>query len=51
MINLEDEILEKANELYNLLSKYKEDSLETGQYWNVSDAQIVLGRLMRGLEN
>lgn len=48
---MEEEILEKANELYNLLSKYKEDSLETGQYWNISDAQTVLGRLMRGLES
>ena len=48
MRNLEEEILEKANELYDLLSKAKEE-VEIGnskQRWVMIETQTALGSLI-----
>ena len=44
-----DEILERANELYDLLSKFKENTENSRQYWNVIEVQNSLGSLMESI--
>ena len=46
---MEEEILEKTNELYDLLSKFKENAESSSQYWSVVEAQNSLGSLMQSI--
>ena len=46
---MEEEILEKSNELYDLLSKFKENIESSSQYWSVVETQNSLGSLMQSI--
>lgn len=46
---MEEEILEKSNELYDLLSKFKENIESSSQYWSVVETQNSLGLLMQSI--
>lgn len=46
-----DEILQKANELYDLLTKAKEkiEVGNSGQHWSIVEAQTALGSLIENI--
>ena len=44
-----DEILQKANELYDLLTKEKIEVGNSGQHWSIVEAQTALGSLIENI--